>query len=167
MDFRLRPWQENDVPSLLKYADNPTIARYMTDKFVSPYTQDQGKRFIQYAMDADPLRIFAIVVQEEAVGAIGIHPQSDIEQKNAELGYWLGEPFWGKGIMTAAIQQIVEYGFKTWEINRIFARPFGSNIGSQRALEKAGFELEARLEQTLFKNGEYEDELIYAIRRSV
>lgn len=166
MDFLLRPWQENDVSSLLKYADNPTIARYMTDKFISPYTQDQGKRFIQYAMNADPLRIFAIAVQEEAVGAIGIHPQSDIEQKNAELGYWLGEPFWGKGIMTAAIQQIVEYGFTTWEINRVFARPFGSNTGSQRALEKAGFQLEARLEQTLFKNGEYEDELIYAVRRA-
>lgn len=166
MDFLLRPWRENDLSSLLKYADNPTIARYMTNKFISPYTSDQGKRFIQYAMEADPLRIFAIAVEGEAVGAIGIHPQSDIEQKNAELGYWLGEPFWGKGIMTAAIQQIVTYGFDTWEINRVFARPFGSNKGSQRALEKAGFRLEARLEKTLFKNDEYEDELIYAIRRA-
>ena len=85
--------------------------------------------------------------------------------KNAELGYWLAEPFWGKGIITYAIQEMVEYGFKTFDITRIFAIPFGTNIASQKALEKAGFILEARLNKTIFKNGEYQDELIYAIRK--
>ena len=81
------------------------------------------------------------------------------------MGYWLAEPFWGKGIITAAIRQMVEYGFKTWDITRIYARPFGSNIASQKVLEKAGFRLEVRFEKTIFKNGVFEDELIYAIRR--
>jgi RimJ/RimL family protein N-acetyltransferase len=81
-----------------------------------------------------------------------------------ELGYWVAEPFWGKGIMTKAVLQMVDYGFKTFDITRIFARPFGTNIASQTVLEKAGFILEARLDKTLYKNGEFLDELIYAVR---
>jgi RimJ/RimL family protein N-acetyltransferase len=107
----------------------------------------------------------AIDINGEACGGIGIHPQDDIQCKNAELGYWLGEPFWGKGIITSAILQMVENGFNSFDINRIFARPFGSNLASQKVLEKTGFILEAKLEKTLFKNGIYEDELIYAIRK--
>ena len=99
------------------------------------------------------------------MGGIGVHPQTDIHFKNAELGYWLAEPLWGQGIITKAILQMVDYGFKTYDITRIFARPFGTNIGSQKALEKAGFTLEGRFEKSLFKNDEYVDELIYAIRR--
>jgi len=81
------------------------------------------------------------------------------------LGYWLAESYWGKGIITQAIRAIVDYGFETFEIDRIFARPFGSNIASQKVLEKVGFILEARLIKTIWKNGRYEDELIYAKRR--
>jgi [ribosomal protein S5]-alanine N-acetyltransferase len=103
-------------------------------------------------------------VDGKAVGGIGIHIQPDIYQKNAEMGYWLGEPFWGKGIITNAISQMVDYAFKHWSINRIFARPFGTNLASQRVLEKAGFLLEGKFEKTLYKNGEYMDELIYATR---
>ncbi|MDV7400217.1 GNAT family protein, partial [Arthrospira platensis SPKY1] len=77
---------------------------------------------------------------------------------------WLAEPFWGRGIVTEAIKQVVDFAFNTYDINRIFARPFGTNIASQRVLEKAGFTLEARLEKTLYKNGEYLDELIYSVR---
>jgi RimJ/RimL family protein N-acetyltransferase len=82
------------------------------------------------------------------------------------LGYWLGEPFWGKGIMSEAIQQIVAFAFNTYDIDRIFARPFGSNLASQRILEKNHFQLEARFKKTFFKNNQFEDELIYALRRN-
>ena len=82
-----------------------------------------------------------------------------------ELGYWLAEPFWGNGIITEAIQQIVKYGFETFDITRIFARPYGYNIASQKALEKAGFTLEARFVDTFFKNGKFEDEWVYAVRK--
>lgn len=111
------------------------------------------------------IHIFAIEVNQEAVGGIGIHPQSDIFIKNAELGYWLGEPFWGYGIVSKAIKQIIQFGFSTFDIERIFARPYGTNFASQKILEKNNFLLEGRYNNILYKNGEYLDELIYAIRR--
>jgi len=136
------------------------------DIFPNPYHEANGRTFISMATKDSPLHIFAIDVGGEAVGGIGLHPQSDVQRKNAELGYWLAEPYWGKGIVTEAVKQMIEYGFKTFDINRIFARPFGNNLASQRVLEKAGFKLEARFEKTFFKNGEFLDELIYAIRRN-
>ena len=165
MDFTLRPWKKSDMKFLLKYADNPRIAMNLTDMFPHPYTKLSGKRFLKMARSADPVRIFAIEINGEAVGSIGLFPLSDIRRNNAEIGYWLAEPFWGKGIMTEAVKQMVEYGFKTFNINRIYAGTFGRNTGSQRVLEKAGFTLEARFEKTYVKNGELEDEVVYAVRR--
>ncbi len=166
MNFTLRPWTIDDLDSLVKYANNYEIAKNMTDKFPFPYSAENGKNFIAFATQNPPFNILAIDINNQAVGGIGIHPQSDIQCKNAELGYWLAEPFWGHGIITKAITQMVDHGFKTWDINRIFAKPFGTNIGSQRVLEKAGFILEGRFEKSLFKNGEYIDELVYALRLS-
>jgi [ribosomal protein S5]-alanine N-acetyltransferase len=165
MIFTLRPWQTNDLAALVKHANNPNIARSMTDAFPHPYAEESGRNFIAFATKDNPIHIFAIDVNGEAVGGIGIHPQQDIYRKNAELGYWLAEPFWGNGIVPRAIPQIVDFAFKTYDITRIYARPYGSNKASQRVLEKAGFKLEARLEKTIFKNGEFLDELIYAVRR--
>ncbi len=164
-NFTLRPWTTADLNSLVTFADNTEIAKFMTDQFPHPYTSENGKAFIAAASKGSPLHIFAIDINGQAAGGIGIHPQTDIHRKNAELGYWLAEPFWGHGIITKAVLQIVDYGFKNFEINRIFARPFGTNKASQRVLEKAGFKLEARFEKSLFKNGEYIDELVYAVRR--
>jgi len=164
MKFKLRPVTNNDLDKLVQYANNPKIADNLTNVFPHPYTKENGEFFINMATSHDPLRIHAIDVNGEMIGAIGIHPQADIMVKNAELGYWLAEPFWGKGIMTEAIRQSIKYGFETFDINRIYARPFGSNIGSQKALEKAGFQLEGRFKKTIFKNGRYEDELVYAVR---
>jgi RimJ/RimL family protein N-acetyltransferase len=165
MDFKLRPWSLNDLDSLVKYANNNNIAKNMMDRFPHPYTLESGKMFIDLATKDDPVHLFAIEVNGEAVGGIGIHPQEDISRRNAELGYWLAEPFWGKGIITRAIPEMITFAFKTYDITRIYARPFGTNRASQRVLEKAGFRLEAKLEKTIFKNGEFLDEWIYAIRR--
>ena len=165
MEFTLRPWKITDLDNLVKNANNFNIAKNMTDQFPFPYTIGKGKTFIDYVSGANPPNILAIDVNGETIGAIGLHPQSDIQKKNAELGYWLAEPYWGKGIMTEAIRRMVDYGFKNWDIDRIFARPFGTNIGSQKILEKTGFILEAKFEKTFYKNDEYVDELIYAIRR--
>jgi len=163
--FHLRPWAPEDLGSLIKFGNNPNIAKNMSGQFPHPYTEEKGKAFIEHATRNDPPNILAIEVNGQAAGGIGIHPQPDIYCKNAEMGYWLAEPYWGQGIITRAIPQMVSYAFEHWDINRIFARPFGTNLASQRALEKAGFVLEARLEKTFFKNGEYLDELIYAARR--
>lgn len=165
MNFKLRPWNIDDLESLVKYANNPNIAKFMTDGFPHPYKEENGKMFIEFATKDNPIHIFAIDINGEAVGGIGLHPQQDIHKKNAELGYWLAEPFWGNGIIKKAIHEIVDFGFKTYDIDRIFARPFGTNIPSQKVLQKAGFKLEGSFKNTLFKNGEYLDELIYAMYR--
>jgi [ribosomal protein S5]-alanine N-acetyltransferase len=165
MHFTLRPWTTDDLDNLVQFANNYNIARYMTNRFPHPYTAEAGRDFITLATTGIPANIFAIDIHGQSIGGIGLHPQNDIHCKNAELGYWLAEPFWGKGIVTEAVMQMVAYGFQTFDINRIFARPFGSNLASQKVLEKAGFILEGRFEKTYFKNGVYEDELIYAVRR--
>ncbi len=162
----IRPWKIDDLDALVILANNPAIAKYMTDQFPSPYTEEAGIKFINYAMSGDPLNIFAIEADGALAGGIGLHSQPDIYRLNMELGYWIGESYWGQGIVTDAIEQIVEYGFKTFEVQRIFARPFGTNISSQKVLEKTGFILEAKLEKTLVKNGEMLDEWIYARRKN-
>jgi len=165
MDFTLRPWREDDLKSLVKHANNKNIAENMMDQFPHPYEEANGKMFLAFATKDSPVHIFAIDVNGEAVGGIGIHPQGDVLRKNAELGYWLSESFWSKGIISRAIPQVLDFAFKTYEITRVYARPFGTNIASQKVLEKTGFKLEAKLEKTIFKNGEFQDELIYAVRR--
>ncbi|MDU1892294.1 MAG: GNAT family protein [Dysgonomonas sp.] len=165
MEVILRKWKMTDLENLVKHANNYNIAKNLTDRFPYPYTEKDGREYIEMALIQNPIQMFAIDVDGNAVGSIGIFPQSDIHAKNAEMGYWLSEEYWGKGIMPKAINQIVEYGFNTFDITRIFAGPFGTNQQSQRVLEKAGFTLEAKFEKALYKNGEYIDELIYAIRK--
>ncbi len=164
--FTLRPWRESDLASLVKYADNPRIAQFLTDAFPHPYTEEDGREFLTMAVGNPGL--CAIDVSGEAVGSIGIFPQTDVHERNAELGYFLAEPFWGRGIMTRAVREMVSYGFATFPgVTRIFARPFSTNPASHRVLEKAGFTLEARLRDALYKNGAYMDELIFAIRKEL
>lgn len=164
-DVKLKPWTLNDLDYLVKYANNKKIADNLTDAFPYPYTVEDGIKFITKWNLDNPTRAFAIEVNGKPVGSIGVFPQSDIHSKNAEMGYWLAEEFWGFGITTRAVKQIVEYGFKTFDINRIFARPFNTNKASQKVLEKAGLKLEARFEKTVIKNGIYRDELFYAARK--
>jgi RimJ/RimL family protein N-acetyltransferase len=165
MDIKIRPWSENDLQNLVKYANNYKISKYLTDKFPFPYTENTGRTFIEFANMDKPVHIFAIEYEGEAIGGIGIHPQTDIFRKNAEMGYWLAEPFWGKGIISEAVKLMVDWAFQNYDIDRVYARPFGTNIASQKVLEKNNFILEARFEKTLLKNGVYEDELVYAVRR--
>lgn len=160
MDYKLRSWEKRDVESVAKHANNYNIAKWLTNQFPFPYGREDAETYINSVLSDNPQKVFAIEVNGEAVGSIGIFPQSDIHEKSAEIGYWLSEEYWGNGIIAKAIKEIVDYGFKTFDIIRIYARPFSTNKGSQRVLEKAGFKLEARLKKALFKNGEYMDELI-------
>lgn len=165
MEVKLRAWRESDIPALVKYANNWKIAGNMTDQFPYPYGEENAKLFIGFATGSLPIHLFAIDHADEAIGGMGVHPQTDIMRKNAELGYWLAEPFWGNGIISSLIPQMIDIAFKTYDITRLYARPFGTNLASQRVLEKNGFKLEARIEKNIFKNGEYLDELIYAVRK--
>jgi [ribosomal protein S5]-alanine N-acetyltransferase len=166
VEFTLRSWETADIHDLFTNANNAKIASNLTNKFPYPYTMESGQNFIAFAQAELHHKIFCIEVNGEACGGIGIHVQDDIFDTNAELGYWLAEKHWGKGIISRAIAQAVDYGFRHFNITRIFARPFGSNMASQTVLEKNNFVLEGRFEKTILKNGIFEDELVYAVRKS-
>lgn len=165
MKIRLRPFTMNDLDAMVHHANNPKVAARLTDAFPSPYTRESGLLFLERVMAQNPAEVLAIEVDGEVVGNIGIHPQQDVNRLNAELGYFIGEEHWGKGIATEAIRLMVKYAFEHFKIDRIFARPFGSNLASQRVLEKAGFVFEAKIPGILIKNGQLEDELFFGIRR--
>lgn len=165
MQFSLRIIESSDLESFAFHANNFNIAKNLTNAFPHPYTLENGKVFLEMLAKQTPRNVLGIDIDGKICGAIGVHFQSDIYEKNAEMGYWLAEPFWGNGIMSRAIPQMVKYAFNNFEIARIFARPFGTNIASQMALKKAGFVLEAVLKDTFFKNGEILDEWIFAVRR--
>lgn len=165
MEITLRPWHLDDANDLVDLANNKNIAQFMADVFPHPYTIENGKTFIAFATSNPNSKIFAIINDGKPVGSIGLHLQTDILRKNAEIGYWLGEQHWRKGIITQAIPQMIDYGFKNMDIVRIFARIMGNNKASQKVVEKCGFKLEGKYDKTLYKNEEYLDELIYAIRK--
>lgn len=165
MQFELRPFELSDLDSLVKHANNHNIAKNLSNKFAFPYTTDHGIAFINLALSATPPEIFAITIDNEVIGSIGVHPKTDIHCKNAEIGYWISEEYWGNGIVPEAVKQMVNYGFKTFDITRIYASTYDLNTNSQRVLEKAGFVLEAEFKATLYKNDTFYDEVIYAVRK--
>jgi RimJ/RimL family protein N-acetyltransferase len=165
MEIVLRPWKTSDIDDLARHANNYNIARNLMDRFPHPYTKTDALGFIQMANEHTPPMMLAITHNDEPIGGIGIHPLQDIYRRNAEMGYWLAEHMWGKGIITIAIGRMVDYAFTHFNINRIFAKPFPYNTGSIRALEKNGFVLEARFYKTVLKEDQEFDELVYAIRK--
>ena len=167
MEFELRPWTPDDVDSLVKFADNPKIAANLTDAFPSPYHRENAEAFIQMASKHDPIQIFAIEVNGEAAGGIGLHPQTDIHCMNIELGYWLAEGYWGKGIMTGAVKAVVDYAMTELELYRVYAEPYQANRASEKVLEKAGFTKEGVLRANVFKDGKILDQVLYSFVKSV
>ena len=124
-----------------KYADNEKIAGRLRDSFPYPYTEDDAEWFVQDCMEKEGITQLAraIIVNGEAVGSITVMLNDDVYCKSAELGYWLGEPFWRKGIMTKAVQLMCEEAFRRYKLVRIYAEPFSTNLASRGVLEKAGF----------------------------
>jgi ribosomal-protein-alanine N-acetyltransferase len=159
----LRPWRSADAESLVKYANNANIVRNLRDRFPHPYTLRDAKVFIQSCGAVRPHMSFAIVVDQEAVGGIGISPGSDVERFSAEIGYWLAEPFWGRGITAEALELMSAYAFSTCRLLRLFALPFAENRQSTRVLEKAGYTREAILRSSAVKDGAVRDQALYVL----
>jgi ribosomal-protein-alanine N-acetyltransferase len=162
----LRPWKKEDAPTLARHADNPRVSACMRDLFPSPYTIDDAHRFIATASGTASALMLAIEVQGEAAGGSGIHPLEDVYHGTAEIGYWLAEPFWGKGIATDAVRAIVPVAFDMPGIVRIQAGIFANNPASMRVLEKCGFVREAVHRNAITKHGIVMDEMMYVCLRN-
>lgn len=164
MDFTLRPWRLEDAPAIVPYADDSLVAKNLRDVFPSPYTLTDAESYVRACVEQEGQGQLCrcIEVDGEAAGSIGLFLGNDVYRRSAELGYWLGRPFWRQGIMTASVKEMCALGFAAWDIVRICAEPYAHNAGSRGVLEKAGFTLEGIKRRSVFKNGELLDSCVYA-----
>lgn len=161
--FILRPLHKRDKESLAKYADNIQIWRNVRDSFPHPFGREDAAAFIKKCRAADPVTNFCIDYNNECTGVISFFPQPDIYRKTAEIGYWLGEPFWGKGIMTTAVKAMTEHVFQHFDIVRLYAGVLEWNTASVKVLEKCGFTRDCLLQKAAFKEGRLVNEYRYGL----
>jgi RimJ/RimL family protein N-acetyltransferase len=158
----VRSWKASDAEPLAHYANNRKIWLNLRDAFPHPYTPHDARDFIRSILNRTPETTFAIAVEREPVGSIGFVLRHDVERVSAEIGYWLAEPFWGRGLATEALAAVTEHAVTTHKLTRVYALPFAWNTPSCRVLEKAGYTLEGRLRRSAIKNGVVTDQLQYA-----
>lgn len=161
----LRPWRRGDETSLSRHANNRAVWRNLRDIFPHPYTVADARAWVRTASVADPPTELAIDVDGEAVGGIGVQLKRDIHRRTAEIGYWLAEPLWNRGIATEAVRGMTDHAFAVFDLVRIEALVFEWNPASARVLEKAGYTLEGRLRKSVTKDGRTVDALLYSIVR--
>jgi len=159
----IRSYRKNDLESLVRHANDREIWINLRDRFPYPYTRDDARAWLQFAARMRPETNFAITVADEAVGGIGIELQQDVARRSAEIGYWLGQEFWGQGIATAALRAMTDWAFANFDLCRLYAAVFAWNPASARVLEKAGYTLEGRLRKSVYKDGKMTDQLLYAL----
>jgi len=158
----VRSWAAGDVASLVRHANNRRIWINLRDRFPYPYEKRDAQAFIKRMSTTQPETMFAIEVDGAAVGGIGFVVHEDVERVSAEVGYWLGEEFWGRGITTEALVALGQYAIARHGLTRLYALPFAYNTASSRVLEKAGYVLEARLRRSAVKDDQIIDQLQYA-----
>jgi [ribosomal protein S5]-alanine N-acetyltransferase len=160
----LRPWSLSDDKMLTSIADNKRIADNLRDGFPNPYSLDDARKWLKMIIsENDPPKYFAILADNCLAGSIGIVSKTDIYRKNVEIGYFIAEKDWSRGIATKAIRATTSYAFSTFDIVRVYAEPFADNPASRRALEKAGLTLEAVFKNYVIKNGIIKDSCIYSV----
>ncbi|MBU1938070.1 GNAT family N-acetyltransferase [bacterium] len=158
----VRSYRKSDADSLPFHANNRKVWMNLRDGFPHPYTRDDAEAFIKIALEKRPETHFAIAVNDHAVGGIGFSLHTDVERISAEIGYWLGETFWNRGITTEALQAVTRYAVKEHKLTRVYADPYEWNRASFRVLEKAGYILEGRMRRSVIKDGKIIDQLLYA-----
>jgi RimJ/RimL family protein N-acetyltransferase len=158
----VRSWDRRDAASLALHANDREIWRNLRDAFPSPYTLRHARTFIAESQRMRPQRRFAIAVDGQAVGSIGFAPHTDVERVSAEIGYWVGRAFWGRGIATEALVAVTKYAVSQFALTRVYAVPFDWNLASCRVLEKAGYVLEGRMRRSALKEGRVIDQFLYA-----
>jgi ribosomal-protein-alanine N-acetyltransferase len=161
-EYIIRDWRMEDAPSIAKYANNRKIWINLRDAFPYPYSLQDAESFISRIIETDSITVFAIATQSEAIGSIGLMVGKDVHRYTAEMGYWLAEPFWGKGIMTQAVKSMTSYAIRNLKLHRIYAEPYSTNPASVKVLEKAGFRCEGLLRSNVFKDGKVLDQFLYS-----
>ena len=161
----VRSWEWRDRDAIVRHANNRNVSINLRDRFPYPYTTRDARTWLDIIIDIKPETNFAIAVADEAVGGIGFTLQPDVGHRSAEIGYWLGEMFWGRGIATEALKAVTDYAFANFDICRIFAHVFEWNGASARVLEKAGYTFEGRLRKSVTKDTQTIDQLMYAVVR--
>ena len=165
MNYILRKWRLSDAADLAAALNNEKVLNNLRDGLPYPYTEQDASDYISAMLCADETSTFAYAItrNDRAIGSIGAFRQSNIHRQTAELGYYLAEEYWGRGIMTEAIRQLCAIIFDTTDILRIYAEPFAYNTGSRRALEKAGFHYEGTMKNNAVKNGKILDMALYSL----
>lgn len=163
--FILRGWHLTDAESLQRNADNPNIAAFLLDRFPSPYTMDDAEKWVDYWQNQNPMINFAIAIDDEVIGGVGLEIRYDIYRNTPLIGYWLAEQHWGKGIMPKAVKLVAQYVFEQLDAICLLAYALGKNPASMRVLEKAGFTKIGVIPKSVIKSGEILDEHIYALNK--
>jgi RimJ/RimL family protein N-acetyltransferase len=158
---RLRPWRADDLESLVANASHADVSRGLRDRFPYPYTGDDGRAWLARAVDESD-RAWAVEVEGVAVGGVSLHPGTDVHRHSAELGYWLGRRYWGRGLMTAVIGAFAPRAMSVFCLHRLYATVYANNPASMRVLEKVGFEREGVQKSAVVKRGELLDIIVYA-----
>jgi RimJ/RimL family protein N-acetyltransferase len=161
----VRPWTEIDADSLHRHANNREVSIHLRDRFPFPYEMEHARAFLNWITTQPTSTVWAIDVEGAAVGGIGIELHTDVERVSAEIGYWLGQPFWGRGIATEALVAVTAESFRQFDLTRLFALPFADHLASVRVLEKAGYVREGYLCRSAIKNGVVRDQLLFAAYR--
>ena len=167
MNCTIRKWKLTDAKDIAVVLSNKKIHDNLRDGLPYPYSEQDGIDFISSMLSAneDETFAFAITVDDKVIGSIEVFRQKNIHRQTAEMGYYIAEEYWGKGVMTDAVKQICEYVFRNTDILRIYAEPFAYNTGSCRVLEKAGFQYEGTLRNNAVKNGKVIDMRMYSLLR--
>ena len=161
----VRDWRRGDEPSLVRHANNRNIWINVRDRFPHPYTKRDAAQWMAYVRAGPPDTNFAVVVDGEAGGSIGFVVQPDVHRLSAEIGYWLGEAYWGRGIMTEALRAVTAFAFEAHGLVRLYASVFEWNPASMRVLEKAGYVREGVLRRSAIKDGKVIDQVLYGVTR--
>lgn len=169
MTCRIRKWKLSDATDLSAAISNKRVQQNLRDGLPYPYTEQDGIDYISAMLSADENETFAfaITVGSKVIGSISVFRQENIHKLTAELGYYIAEEYWGKGIMTEAVKKICEYVFSESDIIRIYAEPFANNAASCRVLEKAGFQYEGTLKNNAIKNGKVIDMKMYSLLKKI
>lgn len=164
MTCKIREWKLEDAEDLAAVISDKDVQDNLRDGIPYPYTREDAEEFISAMLSADRNKVFAfaITADEKVAGSIAVFRQENIHSRTGELGYYLAQDYWGKGLMPEAVKQICDYVFCNTDMIRIFAEPFAQNIRSCRVLEKAGFQYEGTLRCNAVKNGLVMDMKMYA-----